>query len=75
MDEARFLRVSRELSAVVFSAVCINVLQSGVGPVVQTDAFANKVQTRGALGWATRNMVQEPGFTIAPELPVLKKNF
>ena len=43
MDLSRFVTVARELSAVVFSAATILVLQTGVGPTVQHDSFANKV--------------------------------
>lgn len=44
MDLSRFVTVARELSAVVFSAATILVLQTGVGPIVQHDSFANKVR-------------------------------
>lgn len=44
MDHTRFVLVSRELGAVVFSAATILILQSGVGPALQQDSFANKVR-------------------------------
>ena len=44
MDITRFVTVARELSAVVFSAATILVLQTGVGPALQHDSFANKVK-------------------------------
>jgi len=44
MDHTRFVLVSRELGAVVFSAATILILQSGVGPALQHDSFANKVR-------------------------------
>jgi len=44
MDISRFITIARELSAVVFSAATILVLQTGVGPALQQDSFANKVR-------------------------------
>ena len=51
MDISRFITIARELSAVVFSAATILVLQTGVGPALQQDSFANKVSP--LFIWAT----------------------